>query len=59
MEYLGRLIYTFALFLKNNKASVAKQEVTSLFQEAKGIFYNLGKEDLVKKVEEKEKSESQ
>jgi tetratricopeptide (TPR) repeat protein len=58
-EFVGKLAYNFALLLKKHKASSAKEEITSLLQEAKTKFRELRKDDLVKRVEETEKSDSQ
>ncbi len=57
-EYLGKLTYGYALFLKKNYVSSAREKIVSLLQEAKVIFRKLGKEDLLKSVEQTEKESS-
>jgi len=60
LEYLGKLIYNYALFLNKNKTALAKEEeIAPLLYEAKKIFHKVGKEDLVKRVEETEKNSIQ
>ena len=58
-EYLGKLAFNYALFLQKNKTSSAKEEISSLLKEAKDILHKAGKEDLVKRIEETEKTNSQ